>query len=251
MRKYKKYPKEVKDQALQLRRQGFAYLEILNKLSCYNIPKNTLSNWCTKAKIHLDAIAQVKLLAWQKTNKYEFQLKGAAWHKNQKILRKEQAKKSVENFLKNTKVLGERRADLLFFAGFYLGEGMKCRDDSVMFANSNVEVVKGSLEIFRKIFHVKEEKFRIALHLRADQSIEEHEQYWSHELGIPRTKFNKTQLDKRTIGIKSHDEYKGVCAIHYFDAKIQLFLLELQKQYVLNNVKRAVSEGGYRATLTS
>lgn len=244
MRKYQKYPKEVKDQALRLRRQGFAYLEILNKLSSHNIPKNTLSNWCTKARIHLDAIAQGKLLAWQNTKRYEFQLKGAAWHKNQKLFRKEKAKKYVESFLKNTKTLNERRADLIFFAGFYLGEGMKCRDDSVMFANSNVAVVKGSLEIFRKVFHAKEEKFRIALHLRADQSIEIHEQYWSDELGISRTQFIKTQIDKRTAGTKTREEYKGVCAIHYFDAKIQLFLLEFQKQYIFNNIKRAVSSAG-------
>ncbi|MBI5151815.1 MAG: hypothetical protein HZA34_04635 [Candidatus Pacebacteria bacterium] len=238
MRKYRTYDKKIIFRALDLRRQGLSYKEILKKLEEYHIPKNTLSNWCTKAKISLDAIASGKLLAYQRVARYSAQLKGSAWQKTQKILRQKFAKMEARFCMQDVLSLQSNLSDLLFFSGFYIGEGVKCSDEHVMFANSKIEILKCCLSIFRKVFSVDESKFRIALHLRHDQNIEELEKYWSQELSIPLSQIIKSNIDQRTIGKKTFDTYKGVCAIYYYDAKIQRFLLELQEQFVLNILKK-------------
>lgn len=84
MRIFRKYPPELKKQALDLRRKGKTYREILYALREWNIPKNTLSDWCTKARISLTAAQQGKILEYQRTKLYEIQKIGSAWQRKEK-----------------------------------------------------------------------------------------------------------------------------------------------------------------------
>jgi hypothetical protein len=140
-----------------------------------------------------------------------------------------QAEKSAEKFLEKHKF--NRENAIFFFSGFYLGEGMK-NDKTLMFANANPKILKAFLKLLRSIQGFKEEKIGIKLYLRADQLEKEMKKFWSECLHIPTQKFMKSNFDKRTIGKKTFNTYKGVCSIYYYDAKIQRFFLNLQNQYI-------------------
>lgn len=225
------YPKYVKEQALNYRREGLTYKEILAKLPEYNIPKNTLSNWCTKARISLTAAQQGRILKYQKTKLYEAQKKGSEWQRLQKIRRLQDAASDAKDFL--SKYPPTMETNFYFLSGLYLGEGEKS-DERMFFANSNPSVIKCYLAIFRKMFHPKENRFSVSLHIRYDQNKEKLRKHWSAITQIPIEQFHKVQVDIRTKSRPTYGDYHGVCAICYCDAKIQRFLLELQQQYMRN-----------------
>lgn len=235
MREIRRYPKEVKEKALSFRRLGFTYKEILilMKPTCI-IPKNTLSDWCTKARISLSAAQQGKILKYQKARGYHSWLKGAEWNRKEKQKRLKIAKEEAKTFIhEHPRTID---TDYYFLSGLYLGEGQK-RDIRTLFANSNPSVIKCYLTIFRKMFHPTEKRFSIALYIRYDQNEEKLRKYWSAITQIPIEQFHKVQVDARTKSSSTYGDYHGVCAICYCDAKIQRFLIELQQQYMCNVLK--------------
>lgn len=229
MRITQRYPVEIKNLALTLRKDGYSYREIREKLQKYNIPKNTLSCWVTKAKILLTNKQLQRIRKTQQHLLIEAHLKGGAWNKNQKLKRLEAARDDAWYFLKEHSPLYSK--NIFFLSGLYLGEGSKC-DETLQFANSNPRIIQCFLSIFRKSFPVLESKFGIQIHARFDQNTDELKKYWSEITHIPLEKFQKVHKDMRTTKSKTYGNYKGVCAIYYYDARIQRFMLELQKQYL-------------------
>ena len=234
MRNIRRYPKQVKEQALNYRREGLTYKEILAKLPEYNIPKNTLSDWCTKARISLTAAQQGRILKYQMTKLYEAQKKGSEWQRKEKQKRLIVAKVDAENFLKNYPP--NKTSHFYFLSGLYLGEGGK-DDLRVLFANSNPSIIKCFLKIFREMFSPSEKRISVELHTRYDQDKNKIIKFWSQITSIPQEQFRKVQADKRTKSSSTYGDYHGVCAICYSDAKIQRFLLELQQQYICSILK--------------
>lgn len=229
MRKTQKYSLDVRNLALTLRKKGYSYREIREKLQKYNIPKNTLSYWVTKAKILLTNEQLQRIRKTQQHLLIEAHRKGGAWNRNQKLKRLEAARDDAGYFLKEHSPL--HSTNIFFLSGLYLGEGSKC-DEALQFANSNPRIIQCFLSIFRKSFPILESKFGIQIHLRFDQDEDELKKYWSQITHIPLEKFQKVHKDVRTTKSKTYSNYKGVCAIYYYDAKIQRFMLELQKQYI-------------------
>ena len=59
--------------------------------------------------------------------------------------------------------------------------------------------------------------------MRADQNDEDLRQYWSKMTDIKR--YIKSNIDARTQGkATGRLDYKGVCAVHYFDISIRRYL---------------------------
>jgi len=106
------------------------------------------------------------------------------------------------------------------------------KDDALMFANANPKIVKAFYSLLKTFKSFDLKKVKVVVHIRYDQNIQEIVSFWSDLLKLSIEKFNKTQIDLRTKGKPSFPEYKGVCSIYYFDARIQRILLELQNQYI-------------------
>ena len=210
--------------ARKLRAAGWSYGAIGNQL---NVAKSTLNSWLKDIKL-----SKKQKLALKKR-----------WSDGLVLARKHAAdahrKKTQQKFeiaIANArKVMEELGDDLykesflkLFLAALYLGEGAKNKS-VVCLANSNPGICQIFVILLRNIYSLDESKFRCHLHLRADQDIKTLSKYWAKLLEIPITKFHKAQVDNRTIGKPSHDDYCGVCAIYYYDAKIQKDILSLGK----------------------
>ena len=112
----------------------------------------------------------------------------------------------------------------------YLSEGSKTLRGSVTFGNSDPKIISLFLRLFRSSYSLDESKFRCTVQLRADQNIKFLENYWSKITSIPRSQFYKSRVDPRSIGkLTLKKEYKGVCKIDYFSAKLFYELMSIGK----------------------
>ena len=120
-------------------------------------------------------------------------------------------------------------------ATFYLAEGTK-KESCFVFANSNAGILEGIIKLLRFSYQIDESKFRCCLHLRKDQNEEQSKNFWSKTLDIPKSRFLKTQFDKRTIK-KTYESYKGVCVLHYYDMALQRRILYIGEKIlsIINN----------------
>lgn len=200
-----------KKTAIQLRLKGFSYTEINNALDC-SIPKSTLSTWFSKS------LTSEKLKATiLQTNKN----KGI----RSALLTKRKNREAHLNDIYNKisyleKVLENKDVAKISLAVLYLGEGAK-RKSSLMFGNSNPEIIRLFLKLLRFCYEIDDNKFRCTVQCRADQNVKELENYWSEITKISPNKFYRAQVDKRTIGKQTkNNNYKGVCRIDYFSSAI-------------------------------
>lgn len=202
--------------AIKLRRKGKSIRDIEKDLS---IPRSTLSGWLHN--IELTKEQKTKLHQKWLAALVKARLKAAKINRNGRLERIGGIKQGVEEFISGVKIdktLGE-----LMLAIFYLAEGTK-KENSIVIANSNPEVLKAFLNLFRYLYQPDKSKFRCCLHLRKDQSEEQLKDYWAGILNIPKSQFHKTQFDKRTVK-PSFRNYKGVCVVIYFDMNLQRRIL--------------------------
>ncbi len=110
----------------------------------------------------------------------------------------------------------------LILAALYLGEGGKTlKRASVLFGNSDHNIIKLFLELMRKCYSIDEHKFRCTVQCRWGQNEEELTKYWSRVTGIPKEQFYKSRIDPRTVNKKIlKPNYKGVCRIDYLSATV-------------------------------
>ena len=205
-----------KEVSIKLRRKGKSIRDIEKTLG---ISRSTLSGWLRN--IELTKEQKIKLHQKWLAALVKARLKAAEINKNGKLKRIERIKQEVEEFMLGVKIdktLGE-----LIFAIFYLAEGTK-KENSVVIANSNPELLKSFLNLFRYLYQPDNSKFRCCLHLRKDQLERQLKDYWSRILHIPKSQFHKTQFDERTTK-PSFGNYKGVCVLFYYDVNLQRRIL--------------------------
>ena len=113
----------------------------------------------------------------------------------------------------------------------YLAEGSKTARGSLMFGNSDPEIMLMFVNLMRECYKLDERKFRCTLQCRADQDVETLERFWSRITKIPLQQFYKARVDKRSVGqiSKKHD-YKGVCRIDYYSSAVDLELKRIAQR---------------------
>jgi len=218
----------LKSRATNLRKRGLSLRYIENKLK---IPRSTLSCWLKDIKLSTEQ--KNKLFNNWKKGLINARKKAAQWHIDDGNKRRSTIKKDVEKFTSGLEI--DKKTGELLLAMFYLAEGGKT-ENSFVIANSNPNILKGVINLYRYLYKLDESKFRCALHLRNDQDEKILKEFWSKILNIPENKFTKTQFDKRTIK-KTYNHYKGVCVVNYFDMALQRRILYLGDEIlkIINN----------------
>lgn len=214
----------LKNQAVLLRKKGLSYNEIGLKLG---VGKSALNGWLSG--LVLSEKIKKSLSEKKKNNLVKIRNKALVSLKNKRdkeyqILKLEmdEGLNSV-NFNKNTKEA--------LLAMLYLGEGFKAKS-IIGLGNSNSGIMSVFVSLLRSVYKIEEDKFRVYLHLRYDQNDLVERKYWSKLLSVPLNKFGKTQFDQRTKGSKTWVGYHGVCAVYYYDARIEKRLTILQKSII-------------------
>ncbi len=226
------YPDSVKQQARELRRQGWSIGEINQKMK---IPKNTISGWLKdiclseqqKERIKQKIIASGSIgrpLAI-KANREKI----AKW--------KESIKNKVKHFgqlpLENPEI-GKLICGLL-----YLCEGAKYPSTrQLQFINSDPKIIYFFINSLRKYFRVYENKFRVSVIYRYDQNLQQLINFWSNLTKIPRAQFLNSKPDIRTKGKRTlKKDYRGVCKIIYYDTSLQFELQTIGEEIIKNGAE--------------
>ncbi len=202
----------LRQKALDLRKQGYSFNEMSRLL---NVAKSTVSSWTRSEPLDEEAKLRIKDLG----DKGRAKAKETIGHKQSLILKgiKDKCGALID------KKYGQDEYKL-FLALLYWGEGSKT-GNKLNFMNSDPDMVKMYLFLFRKSFIVKEEKFRARIHLH-----EYHDQaamidFWSKITGIHKNLFSI--YNKPHTGINKKPGYKGCLSIYYGDSRIlkEIFII--------------------------
>ena len=226
------YPEEMREEARQLRREGWSLNEIAAKLGP---PKNTLTLWVRGIELTPEQRARLRRREIESNGRNRALAIEA--HRQARLARIAVASAQAQAFLRT--IESHQQANHIAAAMLYLAEGAK-GEGAFGFANSDPKIVRYWLYLLRTSFSIDESKFRIQIMCRADQDIHELTQYWTEVTGIKR--FRQGTVDPRTEGEPTkRADYKGVCKIHYHDISIRRYLDALAQGLM----ERAV--GVYRA----
>ncbi|MBU3964167.1 hypothetical protein KJ562_00305 [Patescibacteria group bacterium] len=208
---------QLRENAIKLRRLGWAYSEIQKKVPVHKI---TLSKWCRDIEL---TSRQIK----SHGGRYANRLKGAKANclKRQKEIIRIQKKAENEIHILTPyelKIAG---------AALYWGEGNKSH--GLAFSNSDPELVKFMMKWFQETCEVPNKKIRAYLYLHTGQNEKKMQKYWSRVTNIPLNQFNKTILKKEGSASRkySQDKYKGTIKIQVLNENLKHRILSWIEQF--------------------
>lgn len=195
-----------KNLARRLRQKGKSYSEILKLV---NVSKSTISLW----------LRDMPLSEKQKTQLFGRTKSRYAGSKARQRARVALTKTIIKNSKKEAGNLMENK---LFLSGLmlYWAEGTKRGEEMVVFSNSDPNMIKLMMKWFRKICLVKEEKFRIQVHIHSLLSRKEIKNYWSKITGVPPTQFHKLIFKQTSLKHRKNVLYDGTCCIRICDKNL-------------------------------
>jgi len=175
------YVYEIKQKALELRKDGYSY-NYISKIT--GVTKSTLSEWLsnvnyTPNKHTLDTIGKARAASGLKKHLLKVESLNRA---------RAQAKKDIGDLSKR---------DLFMLGlGVYIGEGTKSFDGTRI-SNSNPKIIKFSIKWLKEICGLELVNLRIRIHLYPDNDEKICVNFWSKETGIPVNQFHKSIIDRR------------------------------------------------------
>lgn len=213
------YPILLKDKVVQRRKQGNS----LNELhSIFGVSKSTLSLWLRDVRI--SDKAKTRLL--RKITVGQYVSAENKKKKTQALLKKyfDQAINDINKIHFNRKILK------LICSLIYWCEGAKDQFGGVMFTNSDPNLIRTFLVLFRNSFNLDENKFRACIHLHSYHDPNKQLQFWSQITKIPTSRFIKPFLKKNT-GKRIREGYPGCISIRYHSNDIARQLLTITRAF--------------------
>lgn len=130
----------------------------------------------------------------------------------------------ITKFGRKTCTLKKNLSDdenLLKIAGtmLYWGEGTK-QGSSVVFSNSNPEMIKVFLQFLRNVCGISDDRLRILLHLYPDHDEASLKEYWSKVTSIPLDQFSKTYYHNGSKGLYKKKSQFGTASLRYSDKEL-------------------------------
>lgn len=202
-----------KDKAIELRRQGSTFSEILKQIP---VSKGSLSYWLRNINLTDEQMVRIR-------------------YKNDRIkkqfiefneLRRKQAEDNkrvvISNAIKEIDSFSEKELKLIGIA-LYWGEGYKSdRWKSVSFTNTDPEMIRLMMRWFRVICKVPEQKFRIRIQCHGVKRVKNAEEFWSKIANVPSSQFTKPYI---RISPTSKNKMGNLCPYGICDIRISDVLL--------------------------
>lgn len=173
-------------EAQKLRRGGFSYKEICDKI---DVSKSTVSLWCRNIK--LSKIQIKRLYQNWKTGSLKGNIIGAKKLQERRI---SEIKNLIQQGLKEVGLIKIRD---FFIAGIalYYAEGSKT-DGDVSFSNSDPELIDFMMKWLRRFCLIPIDKFRAHLYIHKDLNEQKAKFFWSSLTKIPINHFYKSYIVK-------------------------------------------------------
>jgi len=206
------------EKAKLLRIKGYSLKEIANLL---NVAESSASAWVRD--VPLSKIAKNRLLKKIKLGQFVAAENKKARTRALELEYFNNAKEFVEGV-----EINESYAKLLC-AAIYWCEGAKNnRRGGVEFMNSDPQLIKTFLHLFKTSFDVDVNRFRLLVHLHSHHNIGTEIDFWSKITKISKEQFQKPYI-KQNGGKRIRDNYHGCLSLRYYDTKIFRQLLAMSK----------------------
>lgn len=101
----------------------------------------------------------------------------------------------------------------------YWGEGTKS-GNSVVFTNSDPDMIMLFLRFLRVICGVDEDRLRLLLHLYSDQNEKDMKLFWSKVTSISLDQFSKTYIHEKKKGVYKKISKYGTISLRYSDKEL-------------------------------
>ncbi|OGZ72601.1 MAG: hypothetical protein A2908_03610 [Candidatus Staskawiczbacteria bacterium RIFCSPLOWO2_01_FULL_38_12b] len=182
---------EEKNKAIELRRQGFSYSEILKQIP---VAKSSLSLWLRSVKL---AKRQTQRLTEKRLAAV---IRGGARKRDQRIILTKQIKDKARDEIG---ILSKRELWLIGIA-LYWAEGSKekmSKSSKVLFSNSDPYMIKIFIRWLIEAIKLPQEKisFNIVLHKNNKHRIQEVNNYWLKHTGFTSKSFGNMYFKKNII----------------------------------------------------
>ena len=117
----------------------------------------------------------------------------------------------------------DRDALLLSGTMLYWAEGYNSnKNGSVVFTNTDSEMIKMIMLFFREIFLVDKLKMKVMVRIGEKGNIGRAEKYWSKITDLPISSFQKTEILKLQDNSKSLERYpNGICRLSVYDVTVR------------------------------
>jgi hypothetical protein len=190
---------QLKNMAINLRKLGYSYNEIINELE---VPKSTLSYWLKD--INLTEQQNIDLNNRLKDRVARGRLRTGIALKARRIFRENKTIKEAENDFQ--KYISEP----FFSAGIllYWAEGTK-KDTTFSFTNSDPRMVVLMVKWIKKYLILDSSLLKYRLFIHYPYRSENCEEYWAKLLDVDVNTFQKTIYKPTPHDIKKNNEYKG------------------------------------------
>lgn len=197
-----------KQKAIQLRTKGYSLNEIRDKIDA---SKSTISLWVRDISLSKNALARIE------GRMTKGQIAARKAKRAQTAQREQYATQVARQVLQKT-ILNKNSA-IILCAMIYYCEGRKSVQQGIAFTNSDPDLIKLFLVLFRKSFVLDEEKFRVCVHLHSYHNSEQQLKFWSKTTTIPLRQFIKP-YQKPHSGLYKKEGYQGCIRVGYSDVKI-------------------------------
>jgi len=184
------YTNDIVQKAIRLKEKGVAVTKITKELG---ITRGTLLRWCINIPSNNANHLRNKKLKEVYRNKGKYYVANININKD------------------TAKIL----AALIYWCEGYKYPNCNC----IGFANSDINLTKTFLKLFRMGFSPKEDKLRAHLQMHDTHDKNEITSFWSKILSIPENQFQKPTITKALLKMKRID-YKGTCTVRYYDSNL-------------------------------
>lgn len=213
---------DLREKAIQLRRQGKTYSEILKDVS---VAKSTLSLWFHEVELAKHQVQRIT------ERRIDGQKKGAATRRSQRIELQNKIWSKAEQEIGS---LSDRELWLLGIA-LYWAEGAKEKEwapgKRMIFSNSDPRMLRVFLRWTKGFGGVSLSVIRlnVCIHESKRDKIEQVIDFWSKELGLPVTAFstvhfkrNKIRTKRKNVGLL----YNGLVRVSILRSSILMRRIE-------------------------
>jgi len=222
---------QEKEKAIQLRKMGNSYKDILSQIS---VSKSSISSWLKD----LPTTIEEKKLLKERTdsNISRGRIKSAT------AIRRNKLEREKILFVQSKEEFGLLKNNPMFLVGIglYWAEGSK-RTSTFQFMNSDPEMIKFMILWCKKFLLNKEHNLSLRLYTHKLFSNDNFEDFWSKVTGIPVFRFKKTIYKPSGLGYKKRPMYKGCIRIEiakgtYLLRKMQFWQKLLVGEFKKNSV---------------
>ena len=205
-----KWSETIKDQAKQLRKQGYSYGQLIKEL---RVPKSTLHQWIRRVK-RPAKFSKLDRIRWIR----EIQPLGAQGNHKRR-------ENNIQRIISETKneIVGlqiNREIKKAVLSTLYWAEGTKVRG-GLCFANTDPKLVLLFVNLLRTCYKLDESKLRVRLHLHYYHRVKKIKTFWSKLLNIPTSQFEKIYRKSRSKEKTFRKNFGGICFVKYHSVNLK------------------------------